>query len=344
MVGIALVLADLRIAWFLNSFYQESLAYVAIVLFACALHRLFQSESPLALTATLATLVLLAAAKFAFALSALAIALVLLAAYAARGRVRATLPAGIGVVAIGIAAAVAFVVRSAPELQRQHVAYNFLFNGALHAVPDGDRGDFLEAIGVPARFASELGKTAYDVDSRFADPELSGALGARTQLHAILRLAATRPLGLVELLRGSLRVTGVYDIERHAGYGTRIYGAPARTAPSIHLWSDLRDSALGSELLLALTIVLGAALLALAVVRNDEPLLLWYGAATIALVTGSLVQVVFAVVGNGYLDLHKHLYVGGVLLDLAFLLAAVGAGVAIANRRRAPEASTARSS
>jgi hypothetical protein len=338
LAACALVLADLRTSWFLNSFYQEALAYVALVALACALHRLFDRETPAALVATLLALLALAAAKFAFAPSALVVAIGVGAAYAIRrGARRAWIAVAIAAIAGGAATA-AWVLSAAPDLQRRHVAYNFLFTGALHAIPEGERGDYLAGLLVRPDYLSEIGKTAYDADSRFAEPPLQASLGAGLHLRAIVELARWHPAALLRLLGDSLRTTGVYDIHRHAGYGLRSYGEPERAAPSLHVWSDLREAALPSTIVLPLALLLGIATCATAT-RRGEPLLLWYGAAALALVAGALVQVALAILGNGYLDLHKHLYLGGVLLDLGFVLAASGATVAIASRARsaAPE-------
>jgi hypothetical protein len=125
------------------------------------------------------------------------------------------------------------------------------------------------------------------------------------------------------MLMDAWRQSGDYRLSR-SRYGLTPFQGTPRTFPTFSWWSRLRGEWLDGRLAYGIAVVLALIALLPRALRRER-LCYGYGTTALALVVGSLLQVPIAVLGNGRLDLVKHLYGANVLLDLALVFGLFGA-------------------
>lgn len=314
---LALVFGDFLVSCYLNSFYQEAGAFVFSLLAAFALVAWLERPTRNRALATFAALGLLAGTKLAYAFSVVLVAggfatAVLLEG---RGRRAAWVVAGVGFSVVLVAGSVLF--ESSRRLHEGDVAHNFILASVLPMLSEADRADFLAAIGLAPRLVRLSGMDAYEAEARAMAPADRQSLSNDRHATAIRVLAARHPEVLAQLLAGALARSGDYDLT--GDYAHRQAGAPAIEAMRIEPWSRFRRAALGGLSGTVLACILLGVLAALARWRPPERMALTAVVAT-ALLAASLLQVAIAVLGNGPIDLVKHLYLGNLLFDVAIVL------------------------
>lgn len=342
---VALVGADAQVSWYLNSFYQESGAYAATLLLACTLALLVERPRPAPLFLAYVALGLLATTKFAFAPSAVAIGCGVAAALLLDGTSSRPLRAASALLCAALVLGAALFFERERGHDSRANAYNFLFSAALPALPEPERAPFLAAVWVPPAYARLSGTDAYVASLLEERKELAGTLGNAIHARAIVALAASHPGALLAILRDAVREIGKYDIQALGGYGVRPEGV-AKTVPACAPWSDLRKRFLHGEVafVVAAAFPVLLALVALAATTGASgargarsPTSGAFRRASVvglSCMGGAALQVALSVLGNGRVDIHKHLYLGNLLYDvgLAFALAAIG--LALTSRRR----------
>lgn len=325
---IALLLGDANLAIYLSSFYQEAGAYVFTLVLVCVMHLLWERRGLVDLVLFTLAAVALAATKFPFTPSVLVVGSTILVAWAiaaAGDRLRqvAALTAMAALIASGI-----FYFERVRDRFGQDVSYNFLFSGVLPELAPEDREPFLSGLGIPPGHAALSGRSYYEPESRGRSPSLHAALGNAMHTRAIRRLATDHPSAFLHLVDSAFARTGIYDVEVGSKLGTLEMGRE-RAAPLVDVWSRVRARFLRGEAAYLVVAALWVVLLAHVAWSGARDLRLFYGAAAAGCWAGSVGQVLIAILGNGPMDLSKHLWFGNVLLDLSLVMAAFGIGVAV---------------
>lgn len=326
----ALVLSDLRVGWMLNSFYEESGVY--FFLLACFATILAWLDRPSAVRwlGCVISLGLLSGTKLVVVPSAVAIALGVIAWRLVRWGIslREAVVPGLVLLAAVLVPPI-FQMEVLPAIESD-VAFNFIFQGALPALPPERRAEYLAEIGLAEQSQILLGMHAYDGRGGEVLAAVKPKMGNALHREAIAALWKISPWSAVRLLRQALARSGDYDLVADGGYKTRELGGPAREAISFVAWSELRRRWLGGEGAYAALI---ASWLVLCGAAVRQRALRWSAAfATVGggFLLASLVQLPIAIFGNGTLDLTKHLYPANLCFD--FALFATIAGFAIVRR------------
>jgi hypothetical protein len=325
---IALLFSDAQVAIYLSSFYQEAGAYTFTFVLLCLTHVLWERRHLLDLALFALVAAALAATKFPFTPSVLVVALSVLvastiAAAGDRRRRAAALAAMVALIACGV-----LYFERVRDRYGKDVSYNFLFSGALPELAAEDREPFLASVGIPPGHASLSGRSFYEPESLGRSASLHPALGNAMHLRAIRRLAIDHPAAFLRLLESAFARTGVYDVEVGSKLGTLELGRERAALPSIEIWSQLRARLLRGGVAYLVALALCTALFVHVVWSGARDLRLLYAMAAAGLWAGSVGQVLIAILGNGLMDLNKHLWFGNLLLDLSLVLALFGLGEA----------------
>jgi hypothetical protein len=326
--SIALIMSDCQVSIYVNSFYQESGAWAFTLLALCLLHLLWERSTLLWVALFTGAIGLLACTKFAFTPSAVLVGISALAAWAFalpqdRARARAALLASAVLILCG-----AIYFDATRDDYGEDVSYNFVFAGILPELAPAERGRFLESLGFEAGDAALVGKCFYDPDSLAQTPRFEAILGNRLHVPALARAALDHPGALVRLLGSAFVQTGRYDVARESLLGTRSAASPPSRLPRIEPWSRFREVAFSGASAYAWTFGLCAVLLWHVLSRGARDERFLYGFSALGFWAGSVAQVPIAILGNGPMDLNKHLWFGNLLLDVALVLALTGGGLA----------------
>lgn len=328
VIVVALLLASVDVAWIapLNSFYAEAATLVFLVLLAGfgLLASRDERARRWALPGYLLAAALFVAAKPQNHLLALPLAAVPLALLARLPRTRsrvATVAATLALVALGV-----FLQGRVPWMLRVRNVWNGVFYTILADSPD-PRGDLAE-LGLPADLVRFRGVPAFA--EGIPIEQVTEGLG----YGDVVRFYARHPLRLVRIAHRCAGSAFAWRDPRIGNF-TRDSGRPAGTlARAFSGWSQVEGLVLPRSLLF-LVLFLGG-VLAMALLEAWRA-----GAATpaggtawmlagLALAAG--MQFGACVVGDGYYDLVKHLYLFQLLFD-ACLVATLAWAVDLAARK-----------
>jgi hypothetical protein len=325
---IALLLSDADVAIYLSSFYQEAGAYAFTFVLVCLMHLLWERRGLVDLALFTLAAIALAATKFPFTPSVLVVGVSVLVAWtvAVAGDHRRRMAALVAMAAL-IASGLYYFERVRDRFGKD-VSYNFVFSGVLPELAEDDREPYLADVGIPPGHASLSGRSYYEPESQGRSPSLHPALGNAMHTRAIRRLAIDHPGALFRLVGSAFARTGIYDVEVGSKLGTLEIGRE-RDAPVADAWSRLRARFLRGGGVYVVTAVLWVALLVQVLWSGARDLRLLYGVAAAGCWVGSVGQVLIAILGNGPMDLNKHLWFGNVLLDLSLVMAVFGIGEAV---------------
>ena len=335
----ALVVADLRIAWYLNSFFSEAGALFFAFVWLCLSLTWWETRSRALLVASLAALTLLAATKLPYGPSVLPIALAMAALVMPLPSRRFFVVAVATAIGLGTASFLFFADhRAHTEFDN---AFHFVFAGALPRLSPEDRTTFLASIGLDPNLAGAAGRNAYDPDGPAANLKVRDPLRGRLHASAAWTLARDHPRAMLGLLEDSLAETGRYDIEGQFGYAWRARDETASPEPpAFRVWSALRSAWIGGWPAY-LGLLVGLGVVAVRTVGADaHSWKRFFVALACGCFAGSILQVAIAAIGNGTVDLRKQLFLANLLFDFALVLTAGGA---FADRRAAEARATAAS-
>jgi hypothetical protein len=331
---IALLLSDADVAIYLSSFYQEAGAYAFTFVLVCLMHLLWERRRLVDLVLFTLAAMALAATKFPFTPSVLVVGLSVLVAWtiAVSGDRRRRAWA-LAAMALLVASGIVYFERVRDRYGKD-VSYNFVFSGVLPKLAEEEREPFLASVGIPREHATLSGRSYYEPASQGQSPSLYPSLGNAMHTRAIQRLAIDHPVAFVHLVDSAFARTGVYDVEIGSKLGTLELGQE-RDAPVIDVWSRLRARFLRGGGVYLVAAALWTALLVHVWRSGARDLRLLYAVTAAGCWAGSVGQVLIAILGNGPMDLNKHLWFGNVLLDLSLVLAVFGVGEAVRMQRGA---------
>jgi len=310
----ALLMSDANLSGYVNSFYQESGAFVYLFLYVCALHVFWQRRTRTTFVLAAGLCVLLAGTKFAYVLTACAVI-----APALAGVAGARWPSvqKRRLVALGAAAILASMASSLWVLSDQTVskaaAYIFVFGTALPALPPGDRPSYLSSLDLDPALVSEVGKGAFDRDSRcFSDPRLNERLGTPLLARAIVRLLRDHPRAMLHLLHEAGSHAGTYPALMYESDPAR---KPGPTWAIWSGWSAIHEAFLHGWLLYAIALVSCAVLGASLVQQPTDGWRLFFWVVALSFLCGSILQALISVFGNGLVDAERHDFLATMLMD-----------------------------
>jgi hypothetical protein len=325
----ALCLCDARIVAYVNSFYQESGAYVGLFLLVCALPVFWERPGMLQLLAVGGAAAAVGLAKIAYA-PAILPAIVPVAAGAVRRRpvdpaIRTRAVAAAAVLAGLLAAFLIFP----KDLFVPENTYQFVFSGAIPHLPEEQRGSFLSAVGFDAGDASLSGMNAYSQGNRIHDPNLRHLLTRRTQLRAALELLLRHPTAFLRMFRDGFSTAGIYPAYNRPSFGNRHEPEPREWAA----WSSIRASLLSGIPSYVAAFALWMGLLAIAQRARAQDTMLFFLLASGGFLAASILAVSVSIIGNGPADIYKHNYLANLLLDAALVWIVTGAAAGLLSTR-----------
>ncbi len=96
--------------------------------------------------------------------------------------------------------------------------YSSIFSGMLPMLAEGERVQFLQAVGLPKSFAALSGTLPHGAGTPFADSKVQTKMSGAVQARAAVTFVTHHPVALFRLLRRVVEVTGRYEVP---GFGYR---------------------------------------------------------------------------------------------------------------------------
>lgn len=326
----ALLMSDANVSGYLSSFYQESGAFVYLLLYTCALYAFWQRRTRSTLVLAVVTCMLLGATRFAYVPTACVLIAPVLAAIATsrwdrtRKRRLAALTAAAILATIGSS-----LWLLADRTVSQAAAYIFVFTTALPSLSPAERAPYLASLGVDPEYASETGKGAFDRDARaFSDVRLNERLGTPLLARALVRLAIDHPATVLHLVGQAGAHAGTYP---PLMYRSDRAAPPGPTWAPWSGWSAFHDALLRGWLLYGTVLLLSALLGASLRRQPTDGWPLFFCVVAASFLAGSVVQAAISMFGNGLVDAERHNFLATMLLDGALIAAVAG----LWQRRRA---------
>ena len=321
---LALIFADANIIGYLNSFYQESGAFLSFLFLVCALHVLWIRRNLSCLLIILVISLILAGTKTAYTLSVLPAIIPML------GGIMFLTPKGLYLRRYVVSAALFLLLASVlfvkflsvtPGNERRANCYHFIFSGAIPFLSPVEGKAFLQKLGLDSAFIRLGGKSAYQPDSEFEQEPLRSSLTTRLHLKAVAQLVFHHPEEFIKMIELGFSKAGFYP---HLQYHSLSEPKEITFRFRWRLWSRLHDRFLHGIPYLAgvffLTLIFGT----LVWKRKDSGWTLFCLLAAAGFFPASVLQVLISVVGNGPADMVKHMYFANLLLDAAFVFVCCG--------------------
>ena len=336
MGALALLFADVNIAGYLNSFYQESGTFLFFLLWVWFLHVFFTHRSLLSLGITCVLSLVLAGTKAVFIPSVLWALFFLLTGISlfsrGNGRWRRyTIIIAGPILLAAIVLAQAMVVT--PGNERQANCYMFIFGGALPQLSPSEGRDYLRKLGLDSSLISLSGKDAYLADSQLN--RLYKKLTPRLHFTAIKQLVLDYPGAFFELIRFGFSRAGFYPRLNYPSLGE---GQGPKFSFRWDFWSRFHFRFLHGAPYFAFVLFLIAILSVLVWIRKDSGWPFFYLLVAGSFFPASILQILISVLGNGPFDIFKHHYFGNLLLDAALITALCGLaeiGITLWEKRKA---------
>jgi hypothetical protein len=322
---LAFIFADANIVGYLNSFYQESGAFLSFLFLVCSLHVFWVRRNLCSLLIILALSLVLAGTKTAYTLSVLpAIFPILVGVIVFTPKSSYLRRYVISAVLLLLFVSILFVkfLSVTPGNERRANCYHFIFSGAIPLLSSITGESFLHELGLDPSLIRLGGKNAYQSGSEFETEPLRSGLTSRLHRKAAVYLAFYHPVEFLKLIKLGFSQAGFYP---RLQYPPALSDPPEVTFPFRWLlWSKLHDSFLHGipyyAVVLSLTSILGILLWK----RKDSGWPHFLLLAATGFIPASLLQILIAIMGNGPLDIVKHLYFGNLLLDGAFIFVVCG--------------------
>ena len=329
VTAVTLIFADVNIVGYVNSFYQESGAFLSFIVLIYSLHYLWVHRTALSLGMVCASALMLIGSKVAYSLSVLPAMFPLLlgvALYTGRNpRLRLYV---IAVVLLLSLASVLFIKHLAAVTldERRGNCYHFIFAGAIRFLPSDSSKHYLEELGLDPSLVSLKGKSAYDPDSQFEI--LSPELNAKLHVKALTRLAFHYPQTFIEMVRFGLSKVGYYPPLLFPSSSD-----PNGIKPRFRwsLWSKLHSYFLHGVFYFALVLCLTFVLM-ISIWKEKDFWPLFYLLGTAGFILACFTQVLTSIIGDGPMDIVKHNFFANILLDSAFVFVSCGLITILMNR------------
>jgi hypothetical protein len=332
-----LVFSDVGYVAYFNSLYSEPAALIFLLLaIALLLMFLVSSEpSPLLLVSYLLAAMLFASSKPQNAL--LGLPLAAYGAYLSRTQADRRWKGIICSAVLALCVVCVVVFRATPEYQRGNFIYNSIFYEILRHSPSPEQ-DLLE-LGLDAELAEYAGTISYMPESAINDAGFPATLFASLGWSRVLRLYLRHPERLLDLAsRGarsafSLRPDGLGNFEKAAGF------EPRALSHAFDVWSGFKAQVVPGSLAFLLAFLGLNLVLAVVCMRRawrPRPPVHRFPEVLLLLVIMSAMAFGTAVIGEGELDIVKHMFLFNVITDLIFVLdiAVLGEGIRQACRGR----------
>ena len=224
-----------------------------------------------------------------------------------------------------------------PTYQRGNQLYNVIFFEVLRNSPSPEQ-DLLE-LGLDAELAEYAGTISYMPESAINDAGFPVTFFASLGWSRVLRLYLRHPERLLDLAsRGarsafSLRPDGLGNFEKAAGF------EPRALSRAFDIWSEFKAQVVPGSLAFLLACLGLNLVLAVVCMRRDWrpwPPICRFPEVLLLLVIMSAMAFGTAVIGEGELDIVKHMFLFNVITDLIFVLdiAVLGEGIRQACRGR----------
>jgi hypothetical protein len=322
MGALALLFADVNIAGYLNSFYQESGTFLSFLLWVWFLHFFFIHPSILSLGVICVLSLILAGTKAVFIPSVLWALFSLLTGISlvsrANGRWRRYTIIAAGLILLAAIVLVQAMVVT-PGNERQANCYHFIFAAALPQLPPNEGKDYLRKLGLDPSLISLSGKEAYAADSQLK--RIYETLTTRLHFNAVKQLAFYHPGALFQLIRFSFSQAGFYPRLNYPSLGE---GQDPKFSFRWDLWSRLHFRFLHGASYFAIVLLFIAILGVLVWIRRDSGWPFFYLLLAGSFFPASILQILISILGNGPFDIFKHHYFGNLLLDGGFISALCG--------------------
>lgn len=320
----AFMSADANISGYLNSFYQESGAFLSFLALVCVLHVFWVHPSLFSLLILLFLSLILAGTKIAFTPSVLPAILAILAGAILWSEKNIGLRRYvIGIIILLFLVSILFMklLLVTPGNERRANCYLFVFTGITPLLSPNAGEDFLQKLGLDPALIRLRGKSAYQPDSELEQEPLRSGLTNHLHLKAAFQLVFYYPVEFLQMIRNGFSVAGFYPrLQYPALSGTPEVSFPFRWV----LWSKLHDRLLHGIPLYGAVLCLTSILGILVWKRKDRGWSLFYLLGAVGFFPASLLQILVAVLGNGPTDIVKHLYFANLLLDTALLFVICG--------------------
>jgi hypothetical protein len=321
--ALALAMSDANVAGYLASFYQESGAFVYLLLYVCALFAFWQRRTRASCLAAVAACALLTATRFAYVPTGGVLVAPVLAAIATapwtRSRKRAL--AAIAAATIVAVSGAALALMSDRTINKA-APYLFVFTTALPELPEEARAPYLSSLGLDPAGVAHRDENPFEPTSRFhTDPRLAAELGTPLLARAIARLAIDHPRAILRLVAAAFAHAGTYPPLTYAADGA---ATPGPIGAPWTGWSALHGALLNGWILYGAALVACVGLgVRVRRTRSDGwPLFFWIVAASF--LGGSAVQALISMFGNGFVDLARHDFLATMLADTALVAGVAG--------------------
>jgi hypothetical protein len=328
--GLVFIFADAHISGYLNSFYEESGAFFSFFCLLCALHVFWFFRNRFSLFIILVFSIILAGTKISYTLSVLpAIFPTLIGAIIWFPKPFVLLRYVVRVILILLVVSILFMVflYRTPGNERRANCYHFIFASTIPLLSPDAGKIFLQEIGLPPSLTRLAGKSAYELDSELEAEPLRSSLTRRVHLKSIYQLAYRHSPEFYQLIKLAFLRTGFYPRLQYPS----LSDSTEIRALRWDFWSKIHGSYLHGPfyygIVLCLILILGI----LVWKRGNFGWPLFYVLTAMGLTLASMLQVAISVMGNGLVDFVKHMYLGNLLLDAAFVLVVSGLAVTARN-------------
>ncbi len=318
----AVLMSDVNIAGYVNSFYQESGLFLSFLILIFALHVFFVRRSRLVLSVVSVITLMLAATKVTSVPSVLVCVPLILTGIAflspgAAHRRRGSVVAAIMIVIFSLL--VVKITISTPGDERRANCYHLVFAGAIPRLDPEQGKVFLRRIGLDSSLVILGGKNAYEADSRYGT--LRPFLTTNLQARAVTALAVHYPRAFLDLMGYGFSRAGYYEL-----LADPPLNVPKDTQPPFKWdgWTRLHRSLFhgGASYLTVsfLMVILGIAVRA----KRESGWPLFHLILAASFFPAAILQIFISVLGNGPVDIDKHHYFANLLLDAALIFAVAG--------------------
>lgn len=321
--GLVFIFTDANISGYLNSFYEESGAFFSFFCLLCALHGFWFFRNRFSLFIILVFSIILAGTKISYTLSVLpAIFPTLIGAIIWSPKPFVLLRYVVRVILVLLVVSILFMVFlfRTPGNERRANCYHFIFAGTIPLLSPDAGKSFLKELGLDPSLTRLAGKSAYDPDSELEVEPLRSSLTKRLHFKAVFQLAYRHSSEFLQLIKLAFLRTGFYPRLQYPS----LSDSTEIRALRWDIWSKIHGSYLHGPfyygIVLCLILILGI----LVWKRGNIGWPLFYVLTATGLTLASMLQVAISVMGNGLVDFVKHMYLGNLLLDAAFVLVISG--------------------
>lgn len=314
LAAFSLLASDANVSGYLNSFYQESGAFVFFLLYLFGLYAFWQRRQISTFLLATGFCILLGGTKVAYTPAAFFLLIPLFIGLGGRSFASKSdriILAGTAVSAF-VAICVALWMLPDPDVTKP-AAYHFVFTAALPVLPPGEQSLYLQSLGLDPSYVTDVGKGAWDYGSHFANPDLNQLLGLQLHARAVGRLAIDHPLSILRLVAQALSLSGTYP---QLTYGDVATGE-GPIAAVWAVWSTIHNTILNGWLLYGAALACSGLVVSRALRHPSNDWLLFFALTSACFCSASILEAVVSMFGNGVADIFKHNFLATLLADSA---------------------------